>query len=839
MRASSIRRRFIAVGIGLCALNAHADPLEISLTAGPTEGSVTVSLSNSGVQPLSILSWDTPFEQILSSDVFRIERVTKQWPLKESAPYIGREVKRRTPQAEHYLTMQPGESLSKVVQLNDYYRIDKSDTRQIRFAGDIRYLENTLAGSGNLTRKLNSPEELLVSEMQSNSLSLDVHPSIERRILTPAYNNCSVQEQSDILAATEVAEQLTTTAVQDLNGLAVDERSGSPRYSTWFGSYTEARFDRVVSNFESLETALQNETMRFDCGCDESGTYAYVYPSRPYDIFLCPEFRRANVDGTDSRAGTIIHELSHFTVLADTDDHVYSQRGAQSLANSDPDKAIGNADNHEYFAENTPFLEILGASDSPEDLQPTVLELDVTVTGQLAIDERAIYQVDGASLVKLTSTTGDADLFVYTDAALTAESCRSLNVSSEDTCEIFEEDTIYIEISAYSASDYELVALSEEDAPADEVVAVLALDTPVIATLTQGERLVYEVSGANMVELESLSGDADLFIFDSLDFDNATLVCAADSLSADSTIDRCNIPSTSETYFILVSAYTDTQFSVVASMEEVVTEPTGVRTDMGRLSAGESRSSSLAQGDTHVYVLGGAESVQVTSDSGDVDLAIYDSSDFESAEQICLSESFSADSLVDGCDVPSEADYHVAVLGHDDSSYTISSVAVATVPDDDPVPEEPAEPETPVTPEEPVEPETPVTPEEPVEPETPVTPEEPVEPETPVTPEEPVEPETPVTPEEPVEPETPVTPEEPVEPETPSVPVQPTDPETPVTPEEPATPDTDTPVVVDDDPETPNTTGGSSSSSGIGSMSLWGFALLLLSAAGRRRRIRS
>lgn len=42
------------------------------------------------------------------------------------------------------------------------------------------------------------------------------------------------------------------------------------------------------------------------------------------------------------------------SVVAGTDDHVYGQSGAKNLAISDPTKALNNADNHEYFAENTP-----------------------------------------------------------------------------------------------------------------------------------------------------------------------------------------------------------------------------------------------------------------------------------------------------------------------------------------------------------------------------------------------------------------------------------------------------------------------------------------------------
>ena len=50
----------------------------------------------------------------------------------------------------------------------------------------------------------------------------------------------------------------------------------------------------------------------------------------------------------------MIHELSHFDVLGNTDDIVYGKTGAKNLAISNPASAVKNADNHEYFSENTP-----------------------------------------------------------------------------------------------------------------------------------------------------------------------------------------------------------------------------------------------------------------------------------------------------------------------------------------------------------------------------------------------------------------------------------------------------------------------------------------------------
>jgi peptidyl-Lys metalloendopeptidase len=111
----------------------------------------------------------------------------------------------------------------------------------------------------------------------------------------------------------------------------------------------------VTSHFNAITDAFTNAGITFDCGCKQN-YYAYVYPNQPYKIYLCKVFWQAPLTGTDSKAGTLIHEMSHFTVVAGTDDYVYGQTNAKNLAISDPNKAIDNADNHEYFAENTPAL---------------------------------------------------------------------------------------------------------------------------------------------------------------------------------------------------------------------------------------------------------------------------------------------------------------------------------------------------------------------------------------------------------------------------------------------------------------------------------------------------
>ena len=138
-------------------------------------------------------------------------------------------------------------------------------------------------------------------------------------------------------------------------------RIWSPRYKEWFGIYLAQRYDTLNNNFDKIDEAVTNNRMTFNCTCDPNvatpdNTFAYVNPARPFEIFLCDLFWKASLTGTDSKAGTIIHELSHFYVIAGTTDTggIYGQEGCRQLAKENPAAALRHADSHEYFAENSP-----------------------------------------------------------------------------------------------------------------------------------------------------------------------------------------------------------------------------------------------------------------------------------------------------------------------------------------------------------------------------------------------------------------------------------------------------------------------------------------------------
>ncbi|MEH6437987.1 M35 family metallo-endopeptidase [Massilia sp. DD77] len=112
--------------------------------------------------------------------------------------------------------------------------------------------------------------------------------------------------------------------------LAAKEPYG-PRYATWFGAPEPQRGQKVGANFAAIKDAFETRPLAIDCGCNEP-YFAYVYPVQPYKIYVCEAFWSAAITGTDSRGGTLVHEMSHFDAVAGTDDHVYGQAGAAELA---------------------------------------------------------------------------------------------------------------------------------------------------------------------------------------------------------------------------------------------------------------------------------------------------------------------------------------------------------------------------------------------------------------------------------------------------------------------------------------------------------------------------
>lgn len=302
---------------------------------------VTVTIHNPGKSTARVLRWFTP-EAGVEESLFAVTRDG------EPVAYTGAHYKRPAAVGNDYVSLKSGASLVRTVNLGEFYDLSQSGQYEVAYSV-VAF--NLFDEKGNAFKFRDS--------LSSTSIKLKVDGRAPLRKPTPAptpapgstvFNRCTVDQQNQLITARANA----TGYADNAKNYLVGNNQGS-RYTTWFGVFNATRYDTVKNNFVAISNAWHNAGVTFDCGCKQN-YYAYVYSNQPYKIFLCKVFWTAPATGTDSKAGTLIHEMSHFDVVAGTDDIVYGTTGAMNLANTNPADAIRNADNHEYFAENTPPL---------------------------------------------------------------------------------------------------------------------------------------------------------------------------------------------------------------------------------------------------------------------------------------------------------------------------------------------------------------------------------------------------------------------------------------------------------------------------------------------------
>lgn len=328
------------------AIAAPATDLRVTLSTDKVSLSATedvvlrVDITNVANHPVHVLKWNTPVDGVEGA-LFRVAR--------DSLPvtYLGAVYKRPAATGRDYVKLAPGETLSRLVALTGLYDFSETGAYAIRYSTGALGLVSDRAGPPAGPRAVDS--------LSSNTVYLWIEGH-DMGLLAKAGGggggskaSCTSAQQTVVGDAKSAAKKYSAEALTYLSG-----RSVTTRYITWFGTYSSSRWDGVRLNFQGIDGAVSG--IKSDCSCRKN-YYAYVYPNdASHTVYLCNVFWSAPLTGTDSKAGTLIHETSHFTDVAGTDDYVYGQSGAKSLAISDPDKAVNNADNHEYFAENAPSL---------------------------------------------------------------------------------------------------------------------------------------------------------------------------------------------------------------------------------------------------------------------------------------------------------------------------------------------------------------------------------------------------------------------------------------------------------------------------------------------------
>jgi peptidyl-Lys metalloendopeptidase len=325
-----------------------------TLVGASEDAVVTVTYRNDSSQDLYLVRWQTPLEGV-EANLFDV-RVDGQ-----PVAYTGRLYKRGTPTAEDYVRIPAGDSVSVDVGLSSVYDLSRTGEYSIRYRVVLQ--DALRADTPAKVSGFSGPREL-----ESNTIFLGVErdpraadaaeklariDEAARAASPPAprYVSCSSNRKRQLATALSNARKLALKSRNYLNNLPAASRPTDAAYTTWFGAYDPSSYASVTGDYVNIYSADSTKTFTFHCDCTENH-YAYVYANQPYQVYLCNFFWKAPALGTDSKAGTLIHEASHFTVVAATQDYGYGQAVCRNLAAERPDLAIHNADSHEYFAES-------------------------------------------------------------------------------------------------------------------------------------------------------------------------------------------------------------------------------------------------------------------------------------------------------------------------------------------------------------------------------------------------------------------------------------------------------------------------------------------------------
>lgn len=109
--------------------------------------------------------------------------------------------------------------------------------------------------------------------------------------------------------------------------------------------------DTFRDNFiKPIRVAVNNLKQKNFLNDINENCFAYVYPNdSEHIIYLGKDFWDASVKGFNSRAGTLIHEASHWLNVLGTEDYAY---GEDEVIGLTKDESVRNADSIEFVAES-------------------------------------------------------------------------------------------------------------------------------------------------------------------------------------------------------------------------------------------------------------------------------------------------------------------------------------------------------------------------------------------------------------------------------------------------------------------------------------------------------
>ena len=339
--------------------------VKISMELTPQKIECRVTITNNEDKDYCLLRRHTPLEGLMS-DIFNVQLTGSG-----KIPYSGILLKRGPPSEKEYILIKSKSSEENKVNLSHAYCIDSPGNHTVQLKISLKFQDpNEEKHSGNhFVQKVESNmAEFTVTERKHTGEVTKRRIEPDRTRGTPLFKKPDASgPKSPKLAGnypsprdkgeTKHAYKLAYSAIEKSIPSTTET---SELYKEWFG---DPHKPTVKSNYTTMKSTMEKTefTLHARPTEDENGDklkeisyYGFTYKDNS-TIYLGDCYFDADLEGTDSKMGTIVHEMSH--AAAGTEDvkqdgnYVYGQEECQKLAMDHPELAIINADNYEYLSE--------------------------------------------------------------------------------------------------------------------------------------------------------------------------------------------------------------------------------------------------------------------------------------------------------------------------------------------------------------------------------------------------------------------------------------------------------------------------------------------------------
>ena len=335
---------------------------------------VVLSLRNTGDESVSVMKWDTPFVQSggrLPKPIFIVSDLTGT-----PVEYQGTYVNFVQVTMDSYITIEPGQSLEKEIDLTHEYRFGNGGVFEVRYALDLTTRPDPYATTEGERERLRVTSQ---ARAESNTVTISIDGPVAPLAHDRADGGDCDAVQKEQIARAHLRATGPVIAARDFmfnrykpvlqeDGVYHYVFEPQPRYAHWFGAHdpAESAFGdpgwgegNTAQVFETLDATVDRilkaggGALIPRCGCPgfDPATAAHPETSTTYVMHFCDRFFELPIeDPRASQAGVIAHEYTHYNdAFPGRGDYLYGVENAEKLAKENPWKAVRNGDNFEYF----------------------------------------------------------------------------------------------------------------------------------------------------------------------------------------------------------------------------------------------------------------------------------------------------------------------------------------------------------------------------------------------------------------------------------------------------------------------------------------------------------